>query len=151
MDPAVTEPAQRAGLGAQLAALRLAELRIGVWMRPANLRRDWPATLVAPAWCFEARAVPTGGDGRELAARLWDLAGWAQRADALLEAWPRAVLPPRRFALAAAMVRHLQTDPLLPRILHPAGWPGARIRAAYAAYEQELGELLRSQRAGHGV
>ena len=120
-------------------------------MRPANLRRDWPATLAAPAWCFEARALPAGGDGRELAARLWDLAGWAQRADALLAAWARAVLPPRRFALAAAMVRHLQTDPLLPPILHPAGWPGTRLRAAYAAYEQELGELLRSQRARHGV
>jgi phenylacetic acid degradation operon negative regulatory protein len=151
MDPAVTEAAQRAGLGAQLAALRLGELRTGVWMRPANLRRDWPATLVAPAWCFEARAVPTGGDGRDLAARLWDLAAWAERADALLAAWARAVLPPRRFALAAAMVRHLQTDPLLPRILLPTGWPGTRLRAAYAAYEQELGELLRSQRARHGV
>jgi phenylacetic acid degradation operon negative regulatory protein len=156
VDPAVTEPAQRAGLGAQLAALRLAELRTGVWMRPANLRRDWPVALAAPAWCFEARAVPTAkhpvdiGDGRALASRLWDLAGWAQQAGALLAAWARADRPARRFVLAAAMVRHLQTDPLLPRILLPAGWPGTRLRGVYASYEQELGELLRNQRAPHG-
>jgi phenylacetic acid degradation operon negative regulatory protein len=149
IDPAVTEPAPRAGVGAQLAALRLAELRPGAWMRPANLRRDWPVALDAPAWCFEARAVPTGADSWDLAAGLWDLAGWAQRAEVLLAAWAGADQPPRRFVLAAAMVRHLQTDPLLPRALLPTGWPGARLRAAYAAYEKELGGLLRRQRGDH--
>jgi phenylacetic acid degradation operon negative regulatory protein len=146
VDPAVTEPAQRAGLGAELAALRLAEGRTGVWLRPANLRRDWPTALAAPAWCFEARPLRTGGDDRDLAARLWDLAGWADRAEALLCAWAGAELAPRRFVLAAAMVRHLQADPLLPRSLLPAGWPGNRLRAAYAAYERELGDLLSRQR-----
>jgi phenylacetic acid degradation operon negative regulatory protein len=150
LDPVVTEPVQRAGVGARLAALRLAELRPGAWMRPNNLRRDWPVALDAPAWCFEARAVPTGADGRDLAARLWDLAGWAQRADVLLAAWAGATQPPRRFVLAAAMVRHLQTDPLLPRALLPTGWPGTRLRTAYAAYEKELGELLRRQRGDQG-
>jgi phenylacetic acid degradation operon negative regulatory protein len=145
LDPAVTEPAQRAGVGAQLAALRLAELRPGAWMRPANLGRHWPVALDTPAWCFEAKTVPIGGDSRALAERLWDLAGWAQRAEVLLDAWAGANLPSRRFVLAAAMVRHLQSDPLLPRALLPTGWPGARLRAAYAAYEKELGELLRRQ------
>jgi phenylacetic acid degradation operon negative regulatory protein len=148
IDPAVAEPAQRTAVGAQLAALRLAEWRTGVWMRPANLRRDWPVALAAPAWCFEARAVPTDGDGRDLAARLWDLIGWAERAEVLLAAWASSDRPPRRFMLAAATVRHLQTDPLLPRVLLPAGWPGTRLRAAYADYEEELGELLRRQAAG---
>ena len=42
--------------------------------------------------------------------------------------------------LAAAMVRHLQTDQLLPGALLPPRWPGTRLRDAYgndyAAYRQ---------------
>ena len=33
---------------------------------------------------------------------------------------------PGRFVAAAAMVRHLLTDPVLPDELLPADWPGAR-------------------------
>ncbi len=33
--------------------------------------------------------------------------------------------------VAAAMVRHLLTDPMLPAELLPADWPGAGLRAAY--------------------
>ncbi|MGC3003515.1 PaaX domain-containing protein, C- domain protein, partial [Streptomyces sp. G35A] len=38
-------PAERADLRGRLAALRLAELREGVWLRPANLSRPLPAGL----------------------------------------------------------------------------------------------------------
>ena len=38
-------PAERADLRARLTALRLAELREGVWLRPANLERGLPAGL----------------------------------------------------------------------------------------------------------
>ncbi|MGW0843819.1 PaaX family transcriptional regulator C-terminal domain-containing protein [Streptomyces sp. NPDC002787] len=39
------QPAERAELRARLTALRLAELREGVWLRPANLRRPLPAAF----------------------------------------------------------------------------------------------------------
>jgi phenylacetic acid degradation operon negative regulatory protein len=52
--------------------------------------------------------------------------------------------------VAAAMVRHLQDDPVLPLALLPAGWPGARLRKAYAGYERELAGLLQQERARHG-
>jgi phenylacetic acid degradation operon negative regulatory protein len=38
-------PAERANLRARLSALRLAELREGVWLRPANLRHTRPPNL----------------------------------------------------------------------------------------------------------
>ncbi len=218
----------RTTVGAELAALRLAELRSGVWVRPANLRRGWPGSLRDRVWRFEVRhlgpaAEPSGGpssgerppggpdsggpvsggpasggpasggpasggpasggpasgepasggpasggpagrpssrrssperwhpaeDGT-LAASLWDLKGWARRAEALIGAFGADESPARRFMTAAAMVRHLQTDPLLPTALLPAGWPGPQLRRAYADYERELGELFRRERRRHG-
>ncbi len=180
----------RATVGAELTALRLAELRSGVWVRPANLRRAWPGSLRDRVWRFEIRrlghspepserpssgrpssgqpeAPPSGGsagpssrgpspdrwgpaeDGT-LAASLWDLKGWASRAEALIGAFGSDESPARRFMTAAAIVRHLQTDPLLPASLLPAGWPGPRLRRAYAGYERELGELFRRERRRHG-
>ena len=47
------------------------------------------------------------------------------------------------------MVRHLQTDPLLPAFLLPDRWPGPRLRRAYAGYERELVEMLRRERRRH--
>jgi phenylacetic acid degradation operon negative regulatory protein len=85
-----------------------------------------------------------------LAASLWDLKGWAARAEALLGAFADDESPARRFMTAAAIVRHLQTDPLLPASLLPAGWPGPRLRRTYAGYERELGELFRRERRRHG-
>jgi phenylacetic acid degradation operon negative regulatory protein len=142
IDPAFTGQAGRAALGATLAGLRLGELRVGVWIRPANLRRPWPPELGDRAWCFQARGVGLDRDDHELAARVWDLRGWAARADALLQAWAGADHPAGRFVLAAAMVRHLQVDPLLPPALLPARWPGQRLRDAYGRYVQELSDFL---------
>ena len=45
---------------------------------------------------------------------------------------------PGRFVVAAAIVRHLLTDPMLPAELLPADWPGARLRAAYHDFATEL-------------
>lgn len=146
-----------AGLDAELSALRLGELRPGVWARPANLRREWPDSLGDHIWRFEVRTVGhRPGPGRppvnvtDLAASLWDLEGWSGRAEALLDALATDDQPARRFMVAAAIVRHLQADPLLPPSLLPVGWPGARLRVAYAGYERELGELLRRERRRHG-
>jgi phenylacetic acid degradation operon negative regulatory protein len=49
---------------------------------------------------------------------------------------------PGRFVVAAAMVRHLLTDPVLPGELLPTDWPADELRAAYA----EFADLLTSRR-----
>ena len=50
----------------------------------------------------------------------------------------RAAVPAERLAVAATIVRHLTTDPLLPAVLCPPHWPGGLLRAAYADYQHEL-------------
>jgi phenylacetic acid degradation operon negative regulatory protein len=45
---------------------------------------------------------------------------------------------PGRFVTAAAMVRHLLTDPVLPVELLPDGWPGGALRDAYNDFAAEL-------------
>lgn len=128
----------RAALRGRLLEMRVAELREGVWTRPANLRRGWPPELLAISRCFESRPL---GDPAELAAELWDLDGWATHGHQLLDALPdTADSPADRFTLVATMVRHLQSDPLLPPELEPADWPGDRLRAAYDDYRHSLEE-----------
>ncbi len=115
-----------------LAYARLAELREGVWMRPGNVAVQLPDSLDADVVMM--RAVPAHAD--RLAARLWDLSGWASHANELLDGLetlapdgPEALAP--GFELSAAVLRHLQADPLLPIELQPPDWPGARLRATY--------------------
>ena len=45
---------------------------------------------------------------------------------------------PGRFVAAAAIVRHLLTDPVLPDELLPDEWPGAALRASYTDFAAEL-------------
>ncbi|WP_432136150.1 MULTISPECIES: PaaX family transcriptional regulator C-terminal domain-containing protein [unclassified Streptomyces] len=134
-------PAERADLRARLTGLRLAELREGVWLRPANLDRPHPAGLAEVARCFTAR--PDEPD-RELAAALWPLGEWAAAARALLDHTSRTAAPADRFTAFAAVVRHLLADPVLPDRLLPADWPGTDLRAAYAAYRAEVMRAVRS-------
>ncbi|GAB2852143.1 PaaX family transcriptional regulator C-terminal domain-containing protein [Streptomyces deserti] len=128
-------PAERADLRTRLIALRLAELREGVWLRPANLRRPLPADLDEVAQQYTARP---GHPARELAANLWPLDAWAATARALLAHIARAHRPADRLTAFAAVVRHLLADPVLPPELLPADWPGAELRAAYTDYQREL-------------
>ncbi|HEY3014211.1 MAG TPA: PaaX family transcriptional regulator C-terminal domain-containing protein [Nocardioides sp.] len=127
---------ERAALRERLAGLRLAELREGVWTRPANLSR----TLEPDPVLSTFRGVPDD-DPATLAAGLWDLAGWASRGRAVLASLTGTHDPPQRLAVAAQLVRHLTTDPLLPSVLLPDDWPGAELRAAYADYQRELRDL----------
>ena len=127
---------ERAALRDRLSALRLAELREGVWLRPANLRRALDLGPFAQQVVILA-ATPEAA-GRELAERLWDLPGWARRGTDLLNRLAEPSAAPARLARAARLVRHLAEDPLLPAELLPTDWPGGRLRAEYAAYQAEL-------------
>ncbi|ULR48644.1 PaaX family transcriptional regulator C-terminal domain-containing protein [Streptomyces deccanensis] len=132
-------PAERADLRARLTALRLAELREGVWLRPANLRRPQPPDLGPTVRHFAGRPDQPAG---ELAASLWPLDAWAATAEALLGHIERTREPADRFTALAAAVRHLLADPVLPDDLLPADWPGPALRAAYTTYRQELVETV---------
>lgn len=127
----------RAALRATLTDLRLAELREGVWMRPANLLR---ADLRLPREVTTLRARPDE-DPAGLAAQLWDLRGWSDKALATIEELAATTQPAVRLAVAAALVRHLGTDPLLPAPLWPPGWPGPLARAVYGDYQREVRDL----------
>ncbi|MGH3414057.1 MAG: PaaX family transcriptional regulator C-terminal domain-containing protein [Marmoricola sp.] len=133
--------AERAALRDSLTAYRLAELREGVWTRPANLSRS-PAYDRDPV-LSTFRAHPAQ-DAAELAAGLWDLAGWSTRGRELLSLLAATTRPALRLTVAAHVVRHLTADPLLPRTLLPRDWPAAELRSAYAAYQAELRTLARS-------
>lgn len=136
--------AERAALRVAMVSRRFAELRDGVWLRPANIDVATEASIDEQCEWFAARHQ---GDEGQLAGRLWDLSGWAERGRALLaqlatvtvdlETGPsNCAAPPtdplaRPMAIGAAAVRHLRDDPLLPPELLPAGWPGDDLRAAY--------------------
>ncbi|WP_257422741.1 PaaX family transcriptional regulator C-terminal domain-containing protein [Nocardioides carbamazepini] len=130
--------AERAALREQLASYRLAELREGVWTRPANLRR--PRGYADETVLGTFTATPDE-DPAALAARLWDLTTWAREGRRLLRRLERTTAPAPRLAVAAHVVRHLAADPLLPAALLPADWPAGAMRTAYAAYQDELREL----------
>ncbi|MFI9803902.1 PaaX family transcriptional regulator C-terminal domain-containing protein [Streptomyces sp. NPDC052301] len=128
-------PAERADLRGRLTALRLAELREGVWLRPANLDRTLPHGLREVAVTCVARPDEPAHD---LVARLWPLDAWAAGARSLLTRASGAHHPADRLTVYAAAVRHLLADPVLPPALLPPGWPGDTLRRAYAEYRQEL-------------
>jgi len=138
-----SEASERAARRRALSFARLAELREGVWMRPDNVDVDLPGSLDGSGVVMTARL----DGGSDLAARLWTLPGWAGRADELLgrlESLPPtgwADLAPG-FALSAAVLRHLQADPLLPTELLPAGWPGNRLRSAYDGWDRRYRAVL---------
>ena len=137
--------AERAELRARLAALRLAELREGVWLRPANLGRSLPRELARVALSYTARP---DGSPQDLVARLWPLDAWAATARSLLAQAADAHHPADRLTAFAAVVRHLLTDPVLPPELLPTDWPGQSLRTAYAGYRRELVALLEGRARG---
>ncbi|MCP9981739.1 hypothetical protein LUW74_38675 [Actinomadura madurae] len=81
-------------------------------------------------------------DPATLAAALWDLDAWTAKAGALRTALAGATTIAERFTHAAAVLRHLLNDPLLPPALLPAGWPGPELRAQYEAFETDFEQLL---------
>jgi phenylacetic acid degradation operon negative regulatory protein len=129
-----TDPRTRAALRNTLQDKRFAELREGVWMRPDNLAVELGEEVAARVRILRAR------DERpdELAGRLWDLPGWAATGHELLAGMADAADVPGRFVIAASIVRHLLTDPVLPAALLPADWPGDDLRRGYRDFAAEL-------------
>jgi phenylacetic acid degradation operon negative regulatory protein len=143
--------AERADLRRAAVALRLAELRDGVWLRPANLD---------PGGFPEAAAV-MGSQGRrfsthpehddQLAAELWELDVWSSAAGDLrrrmaalsgrLRDGDTTALRPG-FVVAAAVLRHFNADPLLPRELLPRRWEGDALRRDFDRYDTAYRVLL---------
>jgi phenylacetic acid degradation operon negative regulatory protein len=144
--------AGRASLRDAARALRLAELREGVWVRPDNLdpERTPDAAAVVRTWCIRWRSARP--DPVPHVAGLWDLAAWSRDASGLmaemaelqgpLDDHDRGALGDG-FVTSAAVLRHLQADPLLPAELLPADWPGDALRAAYDRYDAAYRAVLR--------
>jgi phenylacetic acid degradation operon negative regulatory protein len=146
--------AERAALRKDMAALRLSELREGVWVRPDNLERPWSALVERRCMRVEARfdgngEGASGGavSGQELVGQLWDVAAWTTGAEQLEAALEAARSPDTGladgFMVSAAALRHLLADPLLPPELLPADWPGPRLRALYERFDAEYRARLR--------
>ena len=131
-----TDARTRAALRTTLHGKRFSELREGVWMRPDNLELDLDPQVRARLRIVQARDDAPA----ELAGELWDLPSWVRTGHRLLAEMSVATGVPGRFVVAAAIVRHLLTDPVLPAELLPGDWPGARLRAAYHDFAAELTE-----------
>lgn len=147
VNPEPRSAANRAELRRLLALTRFSEWREGLWARPDNL------PMIAPpiAGCTEvAGARPP--DPRGLAARIFPLSLWAERAQALIteiERTQRRLRPgvpgalAESFVLNATTLRHFQADPLLPGPLLPSRWPGGRLRARYEEFDQTFQAVWR--------
>ncbi len=125
----------RAALRNTLQSKRFGELREGVWLRPDNFDDELPAEIVERVRVLHSR----DDDPVELTRRLWDLPGWADVGHRLLADMAAARDVPGRFRAAAGIVRHLLTDPVLPKEMLPAHWPGVELRTTYTDFAAELG------------
>jgi phenylacetic acid degradation operon negative regulatory protein len=144
----------RGGLRDAARRVRLAELREGVWTRPANLPR---AAAPAEAWAVIDRqcawwTARPDGDARRLADDLFAPRAWAARAailadrlrghcDALARGGEDALAS--GFVAGAAALAHVRADPLLPDPLCPVPWPGDDLRTAYHAYQAAFAAAVR--------
>lgn len=139
----VTSPprplADRVALRRSMAELRLAELREGVWTRPANLRRDRHAVVVEQCSFFDGRYE----DSSTLAQKLWDLSAWADEARRLFTVLDAVASLRDGFVVSAEVIRHLLVDPCLPPALVPDDWPGNELRQRYAGFNVSYAAQLR--------
>lgn len=144
--------ADRTALRRAMEALRLAEQREGVWLRPANLHRAPPRPVATETQCLWFEARPED-DPVMLARQLWPLDDWAHRGRRLRAALERSTGLAEGFMLSAAVLRHLLSDPLLPDELLPADWPGPELREQYerfdTSYQARLREYTRESTAHH--
>jgi phenylacetic acid degradation operon negative regulatory protein len=124
----------RASLRTTLQDNRFAELREGIWLRPDNLDVELSAGVLDRVRVLRSRDDDPVG----LAARLWNLPEWVRSGRELLDEIATATDVPGQFVAAAAIVRHLLTDPVLPGELLPEDWPGDTLRNVYTNFAAEL-------------
>ena len=153
----VVRPGSRAGsdraaLRVALAHLNLGERREGTWLRPDNLdpERLPPDRAVVAAQADRFTAT-TDRDPRALLRELFDLDSWQHGAARLrsrmnelrdpLGNGDQSVLA-AGFEVAAAVLRHLVSDPLLPAEIEPAAWPARALRADYDDYDRAYRSVL---------
>jgi phenylacetic acid degradation operon negative regulatory protein len=87
----------------------------------------------------------SGPDADELVQALWDLPAIEARCRLLITALDDPELElPATMRRAAAVVRFLREEPLLPRSLTPDGWPADELRERYRDLDRELGRLVRA-------
>src|SRR6201991_4883872 len=145
--------ADRLALRKAAAALHLAELREGVWIRPDNLDRDRLPTLraVLDRQCVHFHNAATGIPA-DTVRSLFSLDDWAADARRLSvavrdELDTEAVAAGNftyRFGVSVAVVRHLHLDRLLPAELIPREWPGQDLRSAYRRFDEMFKQRLSS-------
>ncbi len=138
----------RLGLRKAAATLHLAELREGVWTRPDNLdpTRHPAARELVSEQCVQYRHAISDIAGHPVT-ELFGVEKWSETARRLLQAMQdeTAAAPyeneditatlSHQFTLSIAVVRHLETDPLLPASLLPPDWPAEPLRLAYRAFD----------------
>ena len=136
--------ADRGALRKAAAALHLAEVREGVWIRPDNLD---PARLPESRAILDAQCVHFSGADSDIdvdtVTSIFALDAWARDARRLIEVMEdelgRASVATddaeatfrHQFGLAVAVVRHLQLDPVLPAPFTPEDWPATPLRHTY--------------------
>ncbi|MEZ5342167.1 MAG: PaaX family transcriptional regulator C-terminal domain-containing protein [Acidimicrobiales bacterium] len=140
----------RATTRSLLLGAHLAELRDGIWIRPANTAiGHLVEQLPGDDWLTATTRFTTTPD----CAALWpiaDLAHVASGLDAIVaELAPRLAaddrsLLARGFVVAAAALRFFRSDPLLPHELLPADWAGDRLRQNYVAFDTAYRKILRN-------
>jgi phenylacetic acid degradation operon negative regulatory protein len=126
---------ERTALRTAMTRARYGELREGVWLRPHNLA-EGPPDVDGVTW-LGARP----DDPRAVTRRLWDLDAWADRAERLRRAMTPSVDESdlaHAFEVSAAVLRHLQSDPLLPDQLLPSRWPGDALREEYERFDTDF-------------
>ena len=122
------------GIGVMLAAPLREERR----RRPGEAER-WTRVAAHLASEFAVGRL-TRDPAQSLAAERLD------RLSAGLEARPTvgpADLAPG-FELSATVLRHLQSDPLLPPALLPGDWPGPSLRSVYRSWDGDYRAVLRT-------
>jgi phenylacetic acid degradation operon negative regulatory protein len=151
--PASRSAAERGAFRDAMRRVHMAEVRDGVWTRPANLPR---AAAPDDAWevvdgqCGWWHATPDE-EPAALAATLFAPAEWARRARQLQSRVTTATARLDRsdglagaFVAGAAALAHLRADPLLPDALGPSGQAGTGLRAAYHEFEAAFSVALRA-------
>ncbi|MFG1930854.1 PaaX family transcriptional regulator C-terminal domain-containing protein [Mycobacterium sp. NPDC048908] len=143
--------ADRLALRKAAAALHLAELREGVWIRPDNLDPDRLPTLraVLDRQCVHFHGAATNIPADTIRS-LFSLDDWATNARRLTRALRDEIDAEAVgaddfaywFGLSVTVVRHLQLDPLLPDELIPDEWPGRDLRRAYRRFNDVFQQRL---------